>query len=277
MSRRVLERLLAELREDRPALLVSVIESKGSVPRKDRPRMLYTDEGLQVGTIGGGCVDGFAFELARKAGEAEGAIRETLHLDAEAGDETGLVCGGGMLVEAERFAPEDLPRAEALAASPEEAPWRVFIFGGGHVSLALARFAHEVGFAIHVLDDREKFASAERFPFAADTHVSEVTAADRWLPLGERDAVIVATRGHRHDEAALGWAASTGAGYLGMLSSSRKRKLIVEALVEGGLPAEAHGERFHAPVGLSIGALTAEEIALAIAAELIQWRNAVKE
>ena len=277
MSRRVWERLLAELREGRPALLVSVIESKGSVPRKDRPRMLFTDEGLQVGTIGGGCVDGFAYELARRAGESKGAIRDTLHLDAEAGDETGLVCGGEILAEAERFTPQDLARAEDLAAAPEEAPYRVLIFGGGHVSLSLGRFAHEVGFSVYVLDDREKYASAERFPFAAETRVGDVASADRWMPLGERDAVVIATRGHRHDETALTWAAGTEAGYIGMLSSSRKRKLIVEALLEGGLQPEALGERFHAPVGLSIGALTAEEIALAIAAELIQWRNGNRE
>jgi len=134
MSRRILERMLVELREGRPAVLVSVLESRGSVPRKDRPRMLFTEDGMQVGSIGGGCVDGFAFELARRAGEARGPVRDSLRLDAEAGDETGLVCGGELFVEAERFSTEDLPRAEALAARPGEAPRRLILFGGGHVS-----------------------------------------------------------------------------------------------------------------------------------------------
>jgi xanthine dehydrogenase accessory factor len=276
MSRRILDRLLVELRDGRPAILVSVIESRGSVPRKDRPRMFFTDEGFQVGTIGGGCVDGFAHELARKLGETKGPLRDTLHLNAEAGDETGLVCGGEIVAEAERFSPEDLPRVEALANSPEETPTRLLIFGGGHVSLALARFASDTGFEVEVLDDRAKFSSVERFPFAK-ARTGPVADAEAWLPIGTRDAIVVATRGHQHDEEALAWAAGTHAGYLGMLSSSRKRKLILEALALRGISKDAFGDRFHAPVGLSIGAVSAEEIALAITAELIEWKNRDRE
>jgi len=277
VSRGVFERLLGELGEGRSAVLVSVIESRGSVPRKDRPRMLFTLEGLQVGTIGGGCIDGFALELSRRALEADGPLRDTLIMDAESGDETGLICGGEILVEAEVFSPEDLSRAEKLAAEPGEAAPRLLLFGGGHVGLALARFVHELGFEVHVLDDREAFGNPERFPFAASARAGKVAAADLWLPTGENDAVVVATRGHRHDEEALAWAAGTEAGYIGMLSSSRKRKLILAALQARGIGPEALAGRFHAPVGLSIEAVTAEEIALAIAAELVQWRHAAKE
>lgn len=274
MSRRVLDRLLAELGEGRAAVLVSVIETRGSVPRKDRPRMLFTGEGLQVGTIGGGCIDGFALELARRAMESEEPIRDSLVLDAEVGDETGLVCGGKIVAEGERFLPGDLTRAESLAEQPGEAAPRLLLFGGGHVGLALARFADELGFAVHVLDDRAAFSSGERFPFAASARSGPVATADLWLPVDEGDAVVIATRGHRLDEEALAWAAGTGAGYIGMLSSSRKRKMILEALPKRGVQVEALGERFHAPVGLSIGAVSAEEIALAIAAELVQWHRA---
>jgi len=125
---------------------------------------------------------------------------------------------------------------------------------------------------VRILDDREAFSSPNRFPFA-ETLTGPVSTADSWLPLTARDAVVIATRGHRHDLEALSWAAGTGAGYIGMLSSSRKRRLILEALRASGVGDEALAGRFHAPVGLSIGALTAEEIALAIAAELVKWRR----
>ena len=85
--------------------------------------------------------------------------------------------------------------------------------------------------------------------------------------------MVIATRGHRYDEKALDWACRTKAGYIGMLSSGRKRDLIVKSLKEKGAPVESLKGRFHAPVGLMIGAMSSDEIALAIAAQLMEERS----
>jgi xanthine dehydrogenase accessory factor len=151
----------------------------------------------------------------------------------------------------------------------------LLIVGGGHVGQAVARLAAEVDFDIWVLDDREHYASRERFPAAQRRLIGEVGTT-----LGEvaRTAIspsvycLVVTRGHAHDEEALYHLAQTPAGYVGMIGSKRKIKLIFEDLVAKGVPPEALA-RVHAPLGLDIGSQTVPEIAVSIVAELIACRN----
>ncbi|MDP6418475.1 MAG: XdhC/CoxI family protein [Candidatus Krumholzibacteria bacterium] len=273
MNSRILERLAEELREGRSAILVSVVEWRGSVPRKDKPCMLFMQEGDRMGSVGGGCVDGSAYELARRAWELGVPLRETLRLDAEAGSEAGLLCGGELEFEGERFMPEQLPRVEQWLAEPAEQAAKLLIFGGGHVGKSLAEFAWKIGFEIRVLDDRKEYSNPERFPYAKSCLVGKPEAAEQWPSPGPEDSVVIATRGHRYDEKALDWACRTKAGYIGMLSSGRKRDLIVKSLKEKGAPVESLKGRFHAPVGLMIGAMSSDEIALAIAAQLMEERS----
>lgn len=150
----------------------------------------------------------------------------------------------------------------------------LLIVGGGHVGQAVARLAAEVDFDIRVLDDREAYASVERFPMAAERLVGDIgrTLAELGPRLQPAVYVLIVTRGHAHDEEALLHLANTAAGYVGLIGSKRKIKLIFEDLLAKGIPAEAL-RRVHAPLGFAIGSQTVPEIAVSIVAELIAVRN----
>jgi xanthine dehydrogenase accessory factor len=151
----------------------------------------------------------------------------------------------------------------------------LLIVGGGHVGQAVARLATEVDFDIWVLDDRERYASRERFPSARRLLIGNIGQTVK--ELAHRDIkpstyCLVVTRGHAHDEEALYHLATSSAGYLGMIGSRRKIKLIYEDLIAKGIP-EATLARVHAPLGLELGSQTVPEIAISIVAELIACRN----
>jgi xanthine dehydrogenase accessory factor len=151
----------------------------------------------------------------------------------------------------------------------------LLIVGGGHVGQAVARLAAECDFNIWVLDDRDRYASRERFPTAQKLLVGDMGEALRGLVQTEIDAstfCMIVTRGHAHDEEALYHLAPSRAGYVGMIGSKRKIKLIYEDLIARGLPADTL-TRVHAPLGLVIGSQTVPEIAISILAELIACRN----
>ncbi len=152
-------------------------------------------------------------------------------------------------------------------------PPTLYLFGGGHVSLAVARVARTAGFRVVVIDDRPAFANTERFPDAEGTHVLPMETAVSSLPIG-RDAYVVAvTRGHQHDEPVIEQAIRTPAAYIGMIGSRRKVEIMWSRLKERGATAEQLA-RVHAPIGLPIGADSPGEIAVAIVAQLIEVRRA---
>jgi xanthine dehydrogenase accessory factor len=150
----------------------------------------------------------------------------------------------------------------------------LFIVGGGHVGQAVGKLAAEVDFETWVLDDRAAYASPERFPAATCRLVGDIGAELQKM----RDQItrsvytLIVTRGHAHDEEALYHLATTPAGYVGMIGSKRKIKLIFEDLLARGVPKAAI-DKVHAPLGLPIGSQTVPEIAVSIVAELIAWRN----
>src|SRR5262249_37335189 len=131
-----------------------------------------------------------------------------------------------------------------------------------------------VDFDIWVLDDRERYASRERFPTAKRLLVNDIGAALKELAAAITPSFycLIVTRGHAHDEEALYHLAPTPAGYVGMIGSKRKIKLIFEDLIAKGI-SEQTLEKVHAPLGLPIGSQTVPEIAVSIVAELIACRN----
>jgi xanthine dehydrogenase accessory factor len=132
--------------------------------------------------------------------------------------------------------------------------------------------AAEAGFRIHVLDDREKFANAERFPFAETIEIDDIGA---WLHKAELPSsayVVVVTRGHTHDFEAIRALAARDLRYLGLIGSRAKVARIFDALESEGMPVECL-QRVHAPIGLDIGAVTPQEIAVSILAELIAVKH----
>ncbi len=150
----------------------------------------------------------------------------------------------------------------------------LLVVGGGHVGQAVARLAAEVDFDVWVADDRAGYVNRERFPTARRLLVGEIGPLLRELAptLGPSTYCLIVTRGHNHDEEALYHLAPTAAGYVGMIGSKRKIRLIYDDLLARGVTAEALA-RTHAPLGLDIGSRTVPEIAVSIVAELIARRN----
>jgi xanthine dehydrogenase accessory factor len=212
------------------------------------------------------------------------------------GDALGLPVGDRYLFDAAAAPPAHLaerPAWEVVAAQLESLAIRpkpgtrqgvayvptlpritLLLVGGGHVGQAVAKLASEVGFDIWVLDDRDRFVSPERFPNAARRLVGDIgtTLRDLAPQLAPHTFAVILTRGHSHDEEALYHLARTACGYVGMIGSKRKIRMIFEDLVAKGVPAEALG-RVHAPLGYNIGSQTVPEIAVSIMAELIACRN----
>jgi xanthine dehydrogenase accessory factor len=151
----------------------------------------------------------------------------------------------------------------------------LLIVGGGHVGQAVAKLAAEVDFDIWVVDDRERYASRQRFPAAQRLIVGDIGAALKELSrqdIGASTYCLIVTRGHSHDEEALFHLAPTSAGYVGMIGSRRKIKLIFEDLVAKEISTELLA-KVYAPLGFDIGSQTVPEIAVSIVAELIARRN----
>jgi xanthine dehydrogenase accessory factor len=143
--------------------------------------------------------------------------------------------------------------------------------GGGHISKALAALAQPLGYQFHIVDDRQEFANAERFPGAVSTIVADYDVGLQDIPMNANTAVVVATRGHKYDDMAAEAAVRSPAGYVGILGSKRKNLLIYEELFRKGIPEERI-RAVRAPVGLDLGGRTPEEIALSIMAEIVAVR-----
>ncbi len=170
--------------------------------------------------------------------------------------DTGLVCGGMLEVFVEPILP----------------PALLYVFGAGHVALNLCQTAANAGFEVIVTDDRSSYATTERFPSAREIHALDFEDAIEKLDPNESSYIVIVTRGHRDDMRILRWAVQTRTRYVGMIGSKRKVIEIFKTLQKEGVPAQLF-DRVHAPVGLDIGAVTPEEIAVAITAELIAVRR----
>jgi xanthine dehydrogenase accessory factor len=156
---------------------------------------------------------------------------------------------------------------------PSIPPKTLHIFGAGHVAVPTADLAARVGFEVYVLDDREAFASSERFSGAVKPMaVASFEEVFSGITLGRDDFIVIVTRGHLHDKTVLDKALKTQAGYIGMIGSRKKRDAIYTTLLEEGF-SQKDLDRVHCPIGLSIGAETPEEIAVSIVAELITVRT----
>jgi xanthine dehydrogenase accessory factor len=175
----------------------------------------------------------------------------------------------------EPISPKSKPALrQGVAYLPTQPRYTIFLVGGGHVGQAVAKLAADVGFDIWVLDDRDKFVSPERFPTASKRLVGDIGGVlkDVAPTLTHSTFAVILTRGHSHDEEALYHLATTKCGYVGMIGSKRKIRMIFEDLVAKGISEEALS-RVHAPLGYNIGSQTVPEIAVSIVAELIACRN----
>lgn len=146
------------------------------------------------------------------------------------------------------------------------------ICGGGHVGRCLSKIAAATGFTVTVVDDRQEYASVGRFPEATRTISLKWSEAFSQIGVSPSTSIVIVTHGHESDKEVLRLAIATPARYIGMIGSGKKVAATYDSLRKQGVPVEAF-KRIHAPIGLDIGAVTAEEIAVSIVAELIRERR----
>jgi xanthine dehydrogenase accessory factor len=256
MNQEVFAAVADALERGEPAALVTIVSTTGSTPQRVGAKMLVFADGRMVGTIGGGCYENDAFWKARESITNRKPQLVHYELDDDFAQETGLICGGQMSVYIEPVEP-----------SPE-----LFVVGAGHVGFHLANMAHEVGFRVHVVDDREKFANRERFPNAAEVVTEDIPAWIERSAIPAHAYVVIVTRGHTNDLDALRALAARDLRYLGLIGSRAKVARITDQLLAEGMDSGLL-KQVHAPIGLDIGAVTPQEIAVSILSELIAVKH----
>ena len=238
------------------AALVTVVSTGGSTPREVGTKMLVRADGSIIGSIGGGSVENQVIKEAMEVMRKGKPERYHYNLVAREGEELGMVCGGEMDVFVEPIMP----------------PPTMYIFGGGHISLTLAKIGKLLDFRIVVIDDREDYANTQRFPDADQVLAEDFRKVFPRLKIGKSSYVVIVTRGHKSDELALELALDTPAKYIGMIGSRTKIRTIFDHLRAKGVSQETL-DAVHSPIGLDIHAETPEEIAVSILAELIEVRR----
>jgi len=236
--------------------LATIVQVNGSIPSYESAKLLVREDGSMLGTIGGGCVEAEVWNVARDVMQSERPRHMNFSLGQDAAYDNGLICGGQLSVFVEPVVPQP----------------RVYVFGAGHISKSISKIANMAGFASVIVDNREAFANRDRFPEADDIFAEEYEEVFPKLPIRDTSYVVIVTRGHRDDMRVMRWAVGTNAKYIAMIGSKRKVIGVVKELEKEGIPREAF-ERTFAPMGLDIGAITPEEIAVSIVAEMIAMRR----
>ncbi|HEY2733781.1 MAG TPA: XdhC family protein, partial [Polyangiales bacterium] len=248
--REVTEALLKLFETGQRGALATVVRTAGSAPQSPGARLLLRSDGSVVGTVGGGAIERVVLEALQQTlqtGASEIMVREL-------GYDLGMCCGGRMEV-----------LIEPIDVSP-----RLTLFGAGHVAKPTAALARNVGFEVRVVDERAELATSERFPNCT-IELRDPVSVLRRERFGARDWLLIMTHDHQLDEQLLALAIEQGPRYIGFIGSERKvfRTLQRTAATHGARDLS----RVYAPVGLKLGAIGPEEIAVSIVSELIALRR----
>ena len=254
-------------------VVAEIVDSMGSAPRKKGAWMLMTGTGTFHGTVGGGLLEAEVETLCRKIWKTRGDVTVPFRLNQEDQNGLDMRCGGDVFVRVAYLTPD---KAEAFLAGIR-ADRTAYLFGAGHVGLAVEPVLRYVSFETVVCDDRPEYANRERFPLAREVRViRDYAAAFDGMETDENSYIIIVTRGHMGDYEVLKAALQQPNAYIGMIGSRKKVAATMKQLREEGIPQEKL-DAVHSPIGLNIGAETPEEIAVSICAELIAVRAGVDQ
>jgi xanthine dehydrogenase accessory factor len=293
------------IRQGHPTTLAVVVDHSGSVPGTTGAAIVVSELGC-VGTVGGGVAEHDIVERAREFSGAPDLI-DIEHTP----DASGSLCSGSHTLAMLALRTEELPILDEIIATLEEdrvgtlrlsadgigfdsdraaaqhfdqaaTEWSfssplgrldtLYIFGGGHVSLALSRIMATLAFRIVVCDDRPDLPTMTVNHFAHELQVVDYGESEKYVAEGDRSWVVVMTYGHEHDATVLRRLLDLEFRYLGLLGSAAKVRQMFARFRSEGIPQERL-DRVSAPVGVSIGSHTPEEIAISIAAEIVQLKN----
>ena len=302
MPQSIFNDAIATLESGLPFTLGIISGVKGSTPQKQGAKALFFEDGRIAGTMGGGCLEAEVRKRALESMRSNEPARFDLVLDHDFGWDDGLICGGKVsclllpnpaaaLPIFRELAPRDRTRTWGVTpdfkiilcgdeatpglqyretVSPPEQLWMA---GAGHIARAVAPLAELVDFEVTVFDDRPALADRKYFPAATKLRVDywDALLAETLLPVPTLGLVL--TRGHQHDAQVLSKWVQKPFAFLGMIGSRRKRSIIFTQFVEEGIATREQLDRVACPVGLPIGDVTVQEIALSITAQLVQNRS----
>ena len=258
------------IEENVPFVIAEVIDTKGSAPRKRDAVLLMNFEEKTWGTVGGGLLEAETERHCREQLKSKEPLRTyEFILDEAATGEGALAmgCGGDASIRIRYVDPQNPGSfVEDFKTSSQ-----AYIFGGGHVALALDPVLRHVDFETTVIDDRADYANKERFPESRVIVCDNFDHCFEEIEPDEDSFLIIVTRGHRGDLQVLRQALRKPHAYLGMIGSRHKNQILVDQLLTEGFTQEEL-DAVYMPIGLDIKSETPEEISISIAAEMILVR-----
>jgi xanthine dehydrogenase accessory factor len=257
-QRLIMDAVLEASRGGPPVAVATVMRAPEASIARAGAKLLVKSDGTRTGSIGGGPLEDAALAGCREALTMRPReYVQSVHYQADGTQVARQEAGEGTV---------------ELMIEVIESPATLLIVGGGHVGRSIATIAAEAGFSVAVLDDREAFANAERFPMADRVICGDFIEELRRFPIDASTYIVCVTRGHKQDELSLREVAASPAAYVGMIGSVRRVSTVLTHLAREGVPRDAL-DRVHTPIGLDIGAETPEEIAVSIVAELVLVRR----
>lgn len=255
MECQVLEQVSDEIKVNKKVALAMITRVEGSTPRKEGSMMGIREDGTIFGTIGGGKLELVVTETAMKCLNNGKSQTFSFKLTDDEGS-LHMQCGGEADIFIKVFKPHD----------------KLVLIGGGHVALELYQLGKMVGFYTVIIEDREDFCNADRFPDADELKLGDIEKTLQEYPMDENCYIVIVTRGHLQDEVALKSVLQSKAKYIGMIGSKNKTKYIMDNLIREGVSQEILN-KVYAPIGINLGGQTPEEIAFSIMSEILLVKN----
>ncbi|MFN3754399.1 XdhC family protein [Flavobacterium sp.] len=296
------KKLLTILKDETRLVLMVVIANEGSSPGRKGFKMLVTKNQM-FGTIGGGIMEHKMVELAESLLDKpnfEPFIKHQIHDKSAPKDQSGMICSGQQTIAFYDINTDFIPTVaqiileenscisytnfgisvndeatqtpEWLFKEKNSLTQKVYIIGGGHVGLALSEVLSKLDFELHLLDHRENLNTMEANDFVQTKQVVDFETIENHLPEGEDVYVVIMSFGYRTDDIIIRRLLDKNFKYIGMLGSATKIETLFKNLEADGFDKDQIA-KVHAPIGIDIKSETTQEIAISIAAQLIQIRN----